>query len=282
MTDEKRFSRVGFETNKNRNRTIEHLYQDHTPAKLWEHEPIVDPDNPYEQDDKKNYKLFTYHPEPRYNTLLPDIPFERLSLIKEYVNSNQVDVSETLNENMTNREYLKEYIALENQMLASRYGEKTGQKRVMDNEDAVQPKRMHVDEELTAENLQKRLLEDTEEPPNKRRHTDGDEEHDQMDNSNNNNNNPEAANVATLLTQTSVDSVLSDPLKALALAETSEAVLDDSQMDDPVFSSTLANNESSRLDSQFVDTQESQLNLPVGKEMAPLMYRLIRVLAWKI
>ncbi|KAL7728624.1 hypothetical protein ACLKA6_012615 [Drosophila palustris] len=258
MSDEKRFSRVGFETNKNRNRTIEHLYQDHTPAKLWDHEPIIDPDNPYEQDEKKNYKLFTYHPEPRYNTLLPDIPFERLSLIKEYVNTNQVDVSETLNENMTNREYLDEYIALENQMLASRYSDKTGQKRAMDYEEYVQSKRVHVDEELRAEILQKRLLEDTEEPPNKRRHTDGEEDNSDID--------LEATRRESLLAQISVDSVLSDPLKALALAETTaDVVLDDSQMDEPVLCSTLANNESSQL---LESTQESQLNLPVDKEGA--------------
>ncbi|XP_062123311.1 LOW QUALITY PROTEIN: uncharacterized protein LOC133836736 [Drosophila sulfurigaster albostrigata] len=165
LSEEKHFSRTGFETNKNRNRTIEHMYQDHTPSRLWEHEPIIDPDNPYERDDKKNYKLFTYHPEPRYNTLLPDIPFERLNLIKEFVNTNQMDVSDTLHENLSNKEYLDEYIALENKMLASRYGETTGRKAAMDDVFNRASKRLHENAELLS------VLEDIEEPSPKRRYT---------------------------------------------------------------------------------------------------------------
>ncbi|XP_030244500.1 uncharacterized protein LOC108658520 [Drosophila navojoa] len=151
MSEEKRFSRVGFETNRNRNRTIEHMYQDHTPLHMWKYASIMDPANPYEKDEKKNYKVFTYHPEPRYNTLLPDIQFDRLNLIKEYVNRNQVNVSDTLNRNMSNKEYLDEYIALENQMLASRYGEKSLLKRTLiaDEEAKTQtPKRMRLEEDV--------------------------------------------------------------------------------------------------------------------------------------
>lgn len=121
MSDEKRFSSTGF-VKSTRNRTIEYLYQDHMPPNLWRHAPIVDPQNPLDQDEKKQYKMFTYHVEHRYNTLLPDIPFERLNLIKEYVHTNQVNTSEILNEHMTTKDYLDECISLENQMLASRYG----------------------------------------------------------------------------------------------------------------------------------------------------------------
>jgi len=92
----------------------------------------VDPHNPYDQDEKKQYKMFTYHVEHRYNTLLPDIPFERLNLIKEYVHSNQVNTAEILNEHMTTKDYLDEYIALENQMLAARYGATVRTRRRMD------------------------------------------------------------------------------------------------------------------------------------------------------
>ncbi|XP_017143061.1 uncharacterized protein LOC108156231 isoform X4 [Drosophila miranda] len=120
MSEEKRFSTTGM-AKCSRNRTIEYLYQDHTPPNLWRNAPIVDPRQASEIDEKKQYKLFSYHIEHRYNTLLPDIQFERLSLIKEYVNSQNLS-QDILNVHMTTDEFLSEYIALENQMLASRYG----------------------------------------------------------------------------------------------------------------------------------------------------------------
>ncbi|XP_017057526.1 uncharacterized protein LOC108098862 isoform X2 [Drosophila ficusphila] len=131
MSDEKRFNLTGF-VKCTRNRTIEYLYQDHTPPNLWRHAPIVDPHNPYDHDEKKQYKMFTYHVEHRYNTLLPDIPFERLNLIKEYVHTNQVNTAEILNEHMTTKDYLNEYIELENQMLAARYGATVRTRRRID------------------------------------------------------------------------------------------------------------------------------------------------------
>ncbi|EDW13822.2 uncharacterized protein Dmoj_GI23922, isoform G [Drosophila mojavensis] len=165
MSEEKRFSRVGFETNRNRNRTVEHMYQDHTPSHMWKYASIMDPANPYEKDEKKNYKVFTYHPEPRYNTLLPDIQFDRLNLIKEYVNRNQVNLSDTLNRNMSNKEYLDEYIALENQMLASRYGEKSLLKRTLIADEKEKAKRLR----LELENLQKPLLHSSGQSPKRMR-----------------------------------------------------------------------------------------------------------------
>ncbi|XP_044314947.1 uncharacterized protein LOC108052171 [Drosophila rhopaloa] len=154
MSDEKRFNLTGF-VKCTRNRTIEYLYQDHTPPNLWRHAPIVDPHNPYDQDEKKQYKMFTYHVEHRYNTLLPDIPFERLSLIKEYVHTNQVNTGEILNEHMTTKDYLDEYIALENQMLAARYGatvrtrrrmDETAKRTLEETEDSELAKKVRLDE----------------------------------------------------------------------------------------------------------------------------------------
>ncbi|XP_064545803.1 uncharacterized protein Cap-H2 isoform X2 [Drosophila montana] len=241
MSDEKRFSRVGFETNKNRNRTIEHMYQDHTPSHLWTHASIVDPANPYEQDEKKNYKVFTYHPEPRYNTLLPDIQFDRLNLIKEYVHSNQVDVSETLNKNMSNKEYLDEYIALENQMLASRYGEKTVLKRTLTVEEDEQAKRLRLE-------LQKRLLEFTDESSKRRRLTE------EMDD--NRDRNLQTDESGAQRSQTSMDSVLGESLRTLTLTDTSEVQLNGSQIEAPPLSSTLEMNDASCLDSTRLDLQQ--------------------------
>ncbi|XP_017020473.1 serine-rich adhesin for platelets isoform X2 [Drosophila kikkawai] len=133
MSDDKRFNTTGF-VKCMKNRTIEYLYQDHMPPNLWRHAPIVDPQNPLDQDEKKQYKMFTYHVEHRYNTLLPDIPFERLNLIKEYVHTNQMNTSEILNEHMTTKDYLEECIALENKMLASRYGATVRTRRRMDDQ----------------------------------------------------------------------------------------------------------------------------------------------------
>lgn len=222
MSDVKRFSRAGYEANKNRNRTIEHMYQDHTPAELWKHAPIIDPANPYEKDEKKNYKLFTYHPEPRYNTLLPDIPFERLNLIKEYVHSNHVDVSDTMNGNVSNKEYLDEYIALENQMLASRYGE------VSQNCNPTEAN------QIKQENLQKRLLERSEESAKRVKLTENEEERDDCGELHNGE--VEMEVMTELQTQVSLDSVLGDTLKNLTL----EDQLDGSQFKAPGLSSTHA------------------------------------------
>ncbi|KRF83142.1 uncharacterized protein Dvir_GJ24014, isoform E [Drosophila virilis] len=241
MSDEKRFSRVGFETNINRNRTIEHMYQDHTPSHLWKHASIVDPANPYEQDEKKNYKVFTYHPEPRYNTLLPDIQFDRLNLIKEYVHSNQVDVSDTLNKNMTNKEYLDEYIALENQMLASRYGEKTGLKRTLTVQEDEQAKRLRLE-------LQKRLLEFTDESSKRRRLTE------EMDD--NRDGNLETDESGAKRSQTSMDSVLRESLKTLTLTDTSQVQLNENKIEALSLSSTLHMNDASCLDSTRLDLQQ--------------------------
>ncbi|XP_020811162.1 uncharacterized protein LOC110186355 isoform X2 [Drosophila serrata] len=155
MSDEKRFNTTGF-VKCTKNRTIEYLYQDHMPPNLWRHAPIVDPQNPLDLDEKKQYKMFTYHVEHRYNTLLPDIPFERFNMIKEYVHTIQMNTSEILNEHMTTKDYLDECIALENEMLASRYGATVRTRRRMDN----QGKRMLDESAETSMSKRARLEED--------------------------------------------------------------------------------------------------------------------------
>ncbi|XP_033163551.1 uncharacterized protein LOC117143155 isoform X2 [Drosophila mauritiana] len=240
MSDDKRFSAAGF-VKCTRNRTIEYLYQDHTPPNLWKHAPIVDPHNPYDQDEKKQYKMFTYHVEHRYNTLLPDIPFERLNLIKEYVHTNQVNTTEILNEHMTTKEYLDEYIALENQMLAARYGAiVTTRRRLFDS---VRLMEDNLDEGLANEMcMDKNLTMDTDETvpidqslvdENSRSLTTADSTMDvsQVENS--------------TLNISGVEATLS-----VSQAENSLSV---SQEENPPLSSTLAINESSVLDSTRVD-----------------------------
>ncbi|XP_023169659.2 uncharacterized protein LOC111598584 isoform X1 [Drosophila hydei] len=243
MSEEKRFSRVGFETNKNRNRTIEHMYQDHTPSHIWKYASIVDPANPYEQDEKKNYKVFTYHPEPRYNTLLPDIQFDRLNLIKEYVNRNQVNVSDTLHRNMSNKEYLDEYIALENQMLASRYGEKSLLKRALIADEDEKSKRLR----LELENLQEHLLDTNAESPKRIKLT---EDIDNFD-------------MSADLNEVQADSVVDDSLRTMTLADTTEEQTNDCHLE--AFS--LAMNDESCMDSTRLDQQNQQESQPVEKRL---------------
>ncbi|KMZ04377.1 uncharacterized protein LOC6728615 isoform X3 [Drosophila simulans] len=240
MSDDKRFNAAGF-VKCTRNRTIEYLYQDHTPPNLWKHAPIVDPHNPYDQDEKKQYKMFTYHVEHRYNTLLPDIPFERLNLIKEYVHTNQVNTTEILNEHMTTKEYLDEYIALENQMLAARYGAiVTTRRRLVDSARLMED---NLDEGLANEMcMDKNLTMDTDETvpidqslvdENSRSLTTADSTMDvsQVENS--------------TLNVSEVEATLS-----ISQAENSLSV---SQEENPPLSSTLAINESSVLDSTRVE-----------------------------
>ncbi|EDX13459.1 GD18705 [Drosophila simulans] len=256
MSDDKRFNAAGF-VKCTRNRTIEYLYQDHTPPNLWKHAPIVDPHNPYDQDEKKQYKMFTYHVEHRYNTLLPDIPFERLNLIKEYVHTNQVNTTEILNEHMTTKEYLDEYIALENQMLAARYGAiVTTRRRLVDSARLMED---NLDEGLANEMcMDKNLTMDTDETvpidqslvdENSRSLTTADSTMDvsQVENS--------------TLNVSEVEATLS-----ISQAENSLSV---SQEENPPLSSTLAINESSVLDSTRVEPHF--INLEDQRQLSPML-----------
>lgn len=254
MQDEKRFSATGF-VKCSRNRTIEYLYQDHTPPNLWRHAPIVDPHNPYELDEKKQYKMFTYHVEHRYNTLLPDIPFERLNLIKEYVHTNNVNTAEILNEHRTTKDYLNEYIALENQMLASRYGATVRTRKRLDKS-TVEAEKRSRNEGSDPESSKKLRLDESV--------TDGEEtlnQSDLVDQS--------LATGELLQNQISVDSGLGESLNSSqedsAINTTQDesqiesSTLCESQLESAALSSTLAINDSSVLDSTRID-------LPPAKE----------------
>ncbi|XP_017111844.1 uncharacterized protein LOC108135571 isoform X2 [Drosophila elegans] len=290
MSPEKRFNLTSF-VKCTRNRTIEYLYQDHTPPNLWRHAPIVDPHNPNEQDEKKQYKMFTYHVEHRYNTLLPDIPFERLNLIKEYVHTNQVNTAEILNEHMTTKDYLDEYIALENQMLAARYGATVRTRRRTD-ETAKRTR-----EETAEFELSKKVRLDENEPMDMDTEAAPAESMDVDQVTIAENDQPLASGEA-LQNQISVDSGLGDSINTSQQDITINATLDVSQVENstlgasqvenfslsesqvqdsslsisqvenslsvsqvenPPLSSTLAINESSVLDS-------TRLNLPPGKD----------------
>ncbi|XP_026839649.1 uncharacterized protein LOC6551764 isoform X2 [Drosophila erecta] len=271
MSDDKRFNMSGF-VKCTRNRTIEYLYQDHTPPNLWRQAPIVDPHNPYDQDEKKQYKMFTYHVEHRYNTLLPDIPFERLNLIKEYVHTNQLNTTEILNEHMTTKDYLDEYIALENQMLAARYGATVRTRRL------VEPAKRLMEDNLVAELAKKVCMDEN-------LAIDTDEtaplEAMDVDQSVMTDNTQSLATADALQNQISVDSGLGETMNmsqdnsninttmdssqvenstlSVSQVESSLSVsqaensLSVSQVENPPLSSTLAINESSVLDSTRVD-----------------------------
>ncbi|KAH8335528.1 hypothetical protein KR074_004943 [Drosophila pseudoananassae] len=259
MQDEKRFSTTGF-VKCSRNRTIEYLYQDHIPPNLWRHAPIVDPDNPYELDEKKQYKMFTYHVEHRYNTLLPDIPFERLNLIKEYVHTNQVNTAEILSEHQTTKDYLDEYIALENQMLESRYGATVRSRRRMDKAAAEAEKRTR--QGTPDQDCAKKLrLEESVTDATQMYEGETSNQSDLIDQS--------LATGEILQNQISVDSGLGESLSTSqddsAINTTQDdsqvesSALYESQVENPALSSTLAINESSILDSTRID-------LPPAKE----------------
>ncbi|XP_017104588.3 uncharacterized protein Cap-H2 isoform X2 [Drosophila bipectinata] len=259
MQDEKRFSAKGF-VKCSRNRTIEYLYQDHIPPNLWRHAPIVDPDNPNDLDEKKQYKMFTYHVEHRYNTLLPDIPFERLNLIKEYVHTNHVNTAEILSEHQTTKDYLDEYIALENQMLASRYGATVRTRRRMDNSSVEAEKRTR--QETSDPDSAKRVrLEESVTDATPMDEGETLNQSDLIDQS--------LATGEMLQNQISVDSGLGESLNCSqedsAINTTQDdsqvesSTLCESQVENAALSSTLAINESSILESTRID-------LPPAKE----------------
>ncbi|XP_017083914.2 uncharacterized protein LOC108116491 isoform X2 [Drosophila eugracilis] len=281
MSDDKRFNLTGF-VKCTRNRTIEYLYQDHTPPNLWKHAPVVDPHNPYDQDEKKQYKMFTYHVEHRYNTLLPDIPFERLNLIKEYVHTNQVNTAEILNEHMTTKDYLDEYIALENQMLASRYGATVRTRRRM-TEPAKRMMEDTSESELTKKlRLEEDLLMDTDEaaPPETMevdqslRTGDGLQNQISLDSGLGESINTSQDNtINTTLDMSQVEnstlSVSQVENSAFSESHAQDSSLSVSQVENPPLSSTLAINESSVLDSTRLppakdDSLEELLHIDSG------------------
>uniref|UniRef100_A0A1I8NW13 Condensin-2 complex subunit H2 C-terminal domain-containing protein n=1 Tax=Stomoxys calcitrans TaxID=35570 RepID=A0A1I8NW13_STOCA len=124
MTQEKRFSLPKTPTKiKSLPRNVEVEQQLH-PAS-WLHATIYDLENDEEVDTKRNYKLFTYHVEHRYNTLVPDINFRLHYKVKDYIDAQEEAEEGTIdgfyhrNQEWpaSSEEYVQKYIDLENHVL---------------------------------------------------------------------------------------------------------------------------------------------------------------------
>uniref|UniRef100_A0A1I8MDT7 Condensin-2 complex subunit H2 C-terminal domain-containing protein n=1 Tax=Musca domestica TaxID=7370 RepID=A0A1I8MDT7_MUSDO len=125
MTEEKRFATPKTPTKtKSLPRNIEMEQQIH-PAS-WLHATIYDLENEEEVDTKRNYKLFTYHIEHRYNTLVPDINFRLHFKVKDYLDAQAEEDADDVDSAECQRnqewpplseEYVQKYINLENRVL---------------------------------------------------------------------------------------------------------------------------------------------------------------------
>ncbi|XP_075145956.1 chromosome associated protein H2 isoform X2 [Haematobia irritans] len=124
MTPEKRFALPKTPTKiKSLPRNIEVEQQIHPASYMYA--TIYDLENEEEVDTKRNYKLFTYQVEHRYNTLVPDINFRLHFKVKDYIDA-QEEADEESNDGYYNRnkewptlseEYVQKYISLENHVL---------------------------------------------------------------------------------------------------------------------------------------------------------------------
>ncbi|XP_011207022.2 uncharacterized protein LOC105228755 isoform X2 [Bactrocera dorsalis] len=112
----------------------------------WTHACIVDLENEEDIDSKRNYKLFTYHVEHRYNTLVTDINFRMHFKVKDYIDEEEERLER--NDNSCNssanilkdwpplsEEYVKKYLDLENKALAVAEVKDTCKKLRIDRED---------------------------------------------------------------------------------------------------------------------------------------------------
>ncbi|XP_053964290.1 uncharacterized protein LOC128867208 isoform X2 [Anastrepha ludens] len=95
----------------------------------WTHASIVDLENEEDIDSKRNYKLFTYHVEHRYNTLVADINFRLHFKVKDYIDEEEerlAEIEERNNSSVSDftewpplsEEYVEKYLDLENRALA--------------------------------------------------------------------------------------------------------------------------------------------------------------------
>ncbi|XP_073843094.1 uncharacterized protein isoform X2 [Musca autumnalis] len=125
MTEEKRFAPPKTPVKpKSLPRNIEMEQQIHPAG--WLHATIYDLENEEEVDTKRNYKLFTYHIEHRYNTLVPDINFRLHFKVKDYLDAQAEEENEDMDSAECQRnqewpplseEYVQKYINLENRVL---------------------------------------------------------------------------------------------------------------------------------------------------------------------
>lgn len=88
----------------------------------WQYATIYDLENEEDVDTKRNYKLFTYHIEHRYNTLVPDINFRLHFKVKDYIDEQEeMEENEACNTDRTwpplSEAYVEKYLRLENYVL---------------------------------------------------------------------------------------------------------------------------------------------------------------------
>uniref|UniRef100_A0A1A9VEL9 CNDH2_N domain-containing protein n=1 Tax=Glossina austeni TaxID=7395 RepID=A0A1A9VEL9_GLOAU len=88
----------------------------------WLYGTIYDLENEEEFDSKRNYKLFTYHIEHRYNTLVPDINFRLHFKVKDFLEAEADQRIEMGNDDgriwpPLSQAYVQQYIDLENHIL---------------------------------------------------------------------------------------------------------------------------------------------------------------------
>lgn len=88
----------------------------------WLYGTIYDLENEEEFDSKRNYKLFTYHVEHRYNTLVPDINFRLHFKVKDFLEAEADQRIEMGNDDgriwpPLSQAYVQQYIDLENHIL---------------------------------------------------------------------------------------------------------------------------------------------------------------------
>ena len=138
LTEEKRFTAPKQTTKpKLLQRNIE--VEQHIHPAGWLHAAIYDFDNEEDVDTKRNYKLFTYHVEHRYNTLVPDINFRLHFKVKDYMDEQEeMDDEETCNAEdrswpPLSEAYVQKYLRLENYVLQE--GAKTNKRKYVDPEE---------------------------------------------------------------------------------------------------------------------------------------------------
>ncbi|XP_055850269.1 uncharacterized protein LOC129914873 [Episyrphus balteatus] len=96
---------------------IDKTMKTYIPQATWQHSIIEDFDYEDEVDSKKNYKLFTYHLEHRYNTLIPDINFKMYFKIKDYIDDNCNDLKLPESWPPLSDAYIEQYLNLEDAIL---------------------------------------------------------------------------------------------------------------------------------------------------------------------
>lgn len=143
LTEEKRFTATKQTTKpKLVQRNIEVEQYIHPAG--WLHAAIYDFENEEDVDTKRNYKLFTYHIEHRYNTLVPDINFRLHFKVKDYMDEQEeMDDEETCNTQdrswpPLSEAYVQKYLRLENYVLQE--GAKANKRKYVESDELTTQK----------------------------------------------------------------------------------------------------------------------------------------------